>query len=376
MPAKAGIHKVKENDMSEVGLKKSDLDTPLLWVDLDKMEANIAALGAHFKKAGVDWRPHIKGIKIPAIAHKAIAAGAIGVTCAKLGEAEVMAAAGITDLLVANQVVGPRKMARLVNLRRHADVKVAIDNRAHVEMISQAATAKGVEIGVLVELNTGMNRAGVAPGEATVALSRLAHETPGVRYMGLMAWEGHTLTEADPDAKRAAIEKAVGLIADSAEQCRAAGLPVSIVSGGGSGTYQITPFLSGITEMQAGGAIFNDISYQSWGVTTTPALFVRSVVTSRPAPDRIIFDAGFKTLPTWHAQPQAAGLDGVERHSASAEHGVMRLEGPNEQVQIGDAFDFMLGYTDETLFLHDHLYGIRDGVVEVVWEIAARGKLR
>lgn len=362
--------------MSEVGLKKTALDTPILWVDLDLMEANIVSLASHFKRAGVDWRPHIKGIKTPAIAHKMLAAGAIGVTCAKLGEAEIMAAAGIQDVLIANQVVGPRKTERLAHLRHQADVKVAVDSEINVRQLGQAATAADVELGVLVELNTGMNRCGVAPGAQAVALAQLAHTTPGVRFMGLMAWEGHTIAHPDPDYKRQEIEKAVSMIAETAELCRASGLPVPIVSGGGSGSYHITPFLPGITEIQAGGAIFNDGAYQSWGVTTTQALHVRSMVTSRPAPDRIIFDAGFKTMPAWHAQPRPIGLDGVKSFSTSAEHGVMVLESPNETVQVGDVFDFVVGYTDETLFLHDHLYGIRNGVVEVVWEIAARGKLR
>ncbi|MEE2629117.1 MAG: alanine racemase, partial [Candidatus Latescibacterota bacterium] len=164
--------------MSEIGCPKDALDTPALWVDLDKMQANIQSLAALCTEAGVQWRPHTKGIKVPAIAHLAVRAGAIGVTCAKLGEAEVMAANGILDLLVANQVVGPRKVERLVRLSRHADVKVAVDSAANVEEIGRIATAAGAKVNVLVELNTGMNRAGVQPGEAALALSRLAHETP------------------------------------------------------------------------------------------------------------------------------------------------------------------------------------------------------
>ena len=175
--------------MTEVGRSKDDLDTPALWVDLDKMERNIANLVAHFSKAGVDWRPHTKGIKVPAIAHKAIAAGAIGVTCAKLGEAEVMAAAGVGDILVANQVVGERKIRRLVEVCGHADVKVAVDSAVNVAQIGELASERGIEVGVLVELNTGMERAGVLPGEPAVELSKLANDTAGVRYDGLMAWE-------------------------------------------------------------------------------------------------------------------------------------------------------------------------------------------
>lgn len=361
--------------MSDIGLRKDQLDTPILWVNLDNLEANITALAAYFAEAGVQWRPHVKGIKVPALAHRLVAAGAIGVTCAKLGEAEIMAQAGIRDILIANQVVGSRKIRRLVQLVRYADVKIAVDNPKNVAELGEAAVAAGVEIGVLVDVNTGMNRTGVAPGEETVGLSQLVHETAGLRYLGLMAWEGHTLGHKETAVKEKAIHHAVGLLIDSAEQCRAVGLPVTIISGGGSGTYKTTPHIQGITEIQAGGAIFSDVAYKSWGVETTPCLFIRALVTSRSAPDRIVFDTGFKAMPAWHAQPKPIGIEGVKKFSTSAEHGVMTLAEANTTVQVGDTFDFMIGYTDATLFLHDSLYGLRNDVVEVIWDISGRGKL-
>lgn len=361
---------------NEVGLRKDELDTPALWADLTALEGNIQALATHFRAAGVHWRPHIKGIKIPAIAHKVIGAGASGVTCAKLGEAEVMAYAGIHDILIANQIVGAAKVTRLVSLAHHANITVAVDHPQQVQAIGPAAQAAGVEVGIMIEINTGMNRAGVQPGQPAVELARQVVTTPGLRFRGLMAWEGHTLSQQEPGAKIEAVRTAVGMLTQSADLCRQAGIPVEIVSGGGSGTYQITPFVDGITEIQAGGAIFNDVAYQGWGVQTTPALFVRATVTSRPAPERIIFDVGFKSLPAWIAKPAPLGIDHIKDVGMSAEHGIVTLDRPNNSIQIGDGFDFMVGYTDATLFLHDRLYGIRDGRVEVVWAIQARGKLR
>ncbi len=360
----------------EIGLHKNELDTPVLWVDLDKLEHNIQTLAAHFASAGVQWRPHIKGIKTPAIAHKLVAAGAIGVTCAKLGEAEVMVYAGIHDILIANQIVGAQKITRLVHLNRQADVKVAVDHPQHVTSIGAAAKTAGVEVGLLIEINTGMNRAGAQPGQAAVDLARLICDTPGVRFRGLMAWEGHTLSQRDPEAKFGAVRAAVEQVIHIAEMCRQAGMPVEIISGGGSGTYQMTPSIPGVTEIQAGGAIFNDVTYQNWGVQTVPALFVRATVTSRPVPERIIFDVGFKSLPAWISKPVPLGIDHVKEVGMSAEHGIVTLDQPNERIQIGDRFDFMVGYTDTTLFLHDQLYGIRRDVVEAVWDIQARGRLR
>lgn len=362
--------------MTEVGLKKTDLDTPILWTDLDQLERNIALVAQQCQTTGVGWRPHTKGIKTPAVAHKLLKAGALGVTCAKLGEAEVMAAAGITDLLVANQVVGSHKITRLVNLRRHADVKVAVDNYDNVAAIGAAACAKGVEVGLLVEVNTGMNRAGAEPGAATVALAGKIHETPGVVLRGLMTWEGHTLTISDADEKRRGIEQAIGGFLATVAECRAAGLPVDIVSCGGSGSYLITTTIAGVGEVQAGGGIFGDMTYQSWGVPTKPALFVQSMVTSRPVPERIIIDAGFKTLPRGFVSPQPLGLDHVKSIAFSAEHGIITLSEPNHSVRIADVLDLIVGYGDATVLLHENLYGIRAGIVETVWPVLGRGKLR
>lgn len=363
--------------MNEIGLEKSELDTPVLWVDLAIMEQNIVHLSSFFKSAGVNWRPHTKGIKVPAIAHKAIAAGAIGVTCAKLGEAEVMAAAGITDILVANEVVGPHKITRLVNLCQYADVKVAVDNEANASAIGQAAQAKGAEVGILVDVDTGMGRAGVKPGEAAVDMSVLVHQTAGLRYQGLMAWEGHAAGMQDQEAKRRTIEEAISALDRTANMCRDADLPVEIVSGGGSGTYLTSAKLSGLTEIQAGGAIFCDATYLSWGVDTTPSIFVQTMVTSCPTPDKVIFDAGFKALPAWGERtPQPVGVSDFKDFRTSAEHGTLLFDAPNDRFVVGDKADFILGYSDMTVFLYDNLYGVRDGIVEAVWPIQGRGKVR
>jgi len=361
--------------MNEIGQPLESLDTPFLWVDLDQLEANIAALAAFFRAAGVAWRPHTKGIKTPEIAHMALAAGAIGVTCAKLGEAEVMAAAGIHDILIANQVVGPHKISRLVALRKTADVKVAVDCAANVRALAAAAVNAGVEIGVLVEVDNGMARAGVAPGAPAVALSQLVHMTPGLRYEGIMGWEGHAVGITDPAAKRAAVEQAVGLLGASAQACRAAGLPVNIVSGGGSGDYTLSAPLGVLTEVQAGGAIFCDATYVAWGAHTRPSLFVRTTVTSRPAPERIITDAGFKALPAWARAPLPVGLPPAQPYRTSAEHGTLILDAPDEQIRVGDTFDCIVGYGDATVFLYDRLVAARRGVVAAVWAVAGRGKL-
>ncbi len=353
-----------------------ELDTPVLWVDLDILDSNIAHVAARIKQAGVAWRPHTKGVKVPAIAHMALRAGAIGVTCAKLGEAEVLAASGIQDILVANQIVGPLKTARLARLRRHADVKVAVDSAVNVRELGEAARAHAVELGVLIEVDIGMGRAGVPPGEPTLALARLIHETPGLRFRGLMGWEGHTAHLTDPQEKRPLVAEAVGRLAQAAVDCRAAGLPVDIVSCAGSVTYTISAGLPGITEVQAGGGMLGDVYYRDGGAETQPGLFVRATVTSRPDPQRIILDSGFKSLPTWGGAPEPVGLADVASVLASAEHLSVALTAPNTALQVGAHVDFIVGYGDSTVFLYDQLVGVRDGFVEVVWPILGRGRVQ
>lgn len=362
---------------SYVGRSKWDLDTPALCVDLDVMERNIQKMARTIIGAGKSWRPHTKGQKIPAIAHKELAAGAIGVTCAKLGEAEVMAGAGIRDILIANQIVGREKVARLVNLQPHAEVMVAVDSVDNAREISEAAVAKGVRVPVLVELNVGLNRAGVEPGAPALQLSEYVASLPGLRYRGLMAWEAHATTILDPAAKREVIYRDVGRLVESAEQCRRAGLPVSIVSCGGTGTYWITCTVPGVTEIQAGGGIFHDVHYAvDYGVDHEFAMTIIATVTSRPTPTRIVTDAGHKTMNGNQGTPRPLGVEGVKRLRLSAEHGTIDLEVPNHQLRVGDKIEFIVGYSDFTTYVHEEMFAIRNGIVEQVWPILGRGKLR
>ncbi len=360
-----------------VGQTKWSLDTPALIVDLPILERNIERMAAAFRKAGVNWRPHVKAHKTPAIAWKEIAAGAIGVTCAKVGEAEVMAAAGIRDILIANEIVAQQKIARVVNLLPHADIIVAVDNEANVEALDHAAREKGVRLRVVVEVDIGGNRSGVEPGEPVLALAKKVNACQALQFVGVMGWESHTVSIEDTAMKREAIVQAVGLLTSSADLCRQSGLPVSIVSCGGTGTYWITSELPGVTEIQAGGGVLCDIRYrQQMGVDHEFALTVLSTVTSRPASTRIVCDAGLKAMSSHIASPAPIGVSGVKSLALSAEHCVIELEEPNQQPAIGDRLEFIAGYSDTTVFLHDEIYGIRDGIVEVIWPILARGKLR
>ncbi|MCE2438812.1 MAG: DSD1 family PLP-dependent enzyme [Candidatus Latescibacteria bacterium] len=361
-----------------IGCRKEDLDTPALLVDLPTLERNTRKMAdTIIRQAGVRWRPHTKGMKTPALAHRLLEAGAIGITCAKLGEAEVMAAGGVRDILIANQIVGPRKIARLVNLRRHADVMVCVDNENNVRQLNLAAVEKGVRVRVLIEVDVGMNRAGVAPGEPVLSLAQIVAACPGLQFSGLMTWEAHTLAIEDIHEKRRLIAESLSRITTSADLCRRNGLPVDIVSCGGTGTYWISAFQPGITEIEAGGGIFGDIRYRTvFGVKHEYALTVLSTVTSRPTPARIICDAGKKTMSSDAAVPEPIGIPNVTSVALSAEHGKIELSVPAQTPRVGETIEFVAGYSDTTVVLHDELYGIRDGAVEAVWPLPARGRLQ
>jgi D-serine deaminase-like pyridoxal phosphate-dependent protein len=362
--------------VSCVGRPRSELDTPALIVDLDVMERNIATIAGACRAAGVAWRPHFKGIKTPAISLKAIAAGAIGITCAKLGEAEIAAAAGIRDILIANQIVTPRKIARLAQLRHAADVMVAVDDAGNVGALGAAASAAGVTLRVLIEVDIGMHRAGVAPGAPVAALARRIAATGGLAFAGVMGWEAQAVGIEDQAEKERVVRVAIGELTASARACAEAGLPCGIVSCGGTGTIKYTMHQPGVTEIQAGGGMLSDMRYTtSMRADLPPALSILASVTSRPTPTRIICDAGRKTMSADGIDPKPLGLGAVTKLSFSAEHATIELAEPAERPAIGDMIEFVAGYGDTTVHLHDTLYGVRRGIVETEWQVLARGKL-
>jgi len=327
---------------------------------------------------GVRWRPHIKALKIPAIAHMALEAGASGVTCAKVGEAEVMVGAGIKNILIANQIVGADKVARLVSLARDVNIVASVDSKENVAELSARTQSQGVELNVVVEVDIGMGRCGVAAGEPVMELAQAIAVAPGLRFAGVMGWESPCAYITDPDEKRRSIDAAIGLLIRSAEACRRLSLPAEIVSCGGSGTYWLTATVPGVTEIQAGGGVFSDVNYgEKLGLVEHEyALTIMTTVISRPNPKRIIVDAGRKTMARDFADPKPIGVKDVEAIVLSAEHGRIELATPNTNLKVGDRLEFIAGYADTTVSLHEELYGVRDSVVEVVWPVLARNKSR
>ena len=360
-----------------IGLSVDELDTPALLVDLDILDANIGRIAAACRSNGVRWRPHLKGVGAPAIAHRMILAGASGITSAKLAEAEAMADAGLDDILIANQVVGAIKIDRLVGLTRRAAVMVAVDDPGQVAALGAAGRRAGICLRVLVEVDIGLHRAGVSPGEPVVDLARAITREPGLELLGVMGWEGHAARIPDPDEKRLAAARAIGLLTGSAAACRAAGLPVEIVSCGGTGTYPVAAGEAGVTEIQAGGGVLSDVRYRTvMGIDLPYALTVLTTVTSRPNPGRIVCDAGKRTMSSDGAVPVPIGIGPTLSVALSAENTTIELEAPSPGLRVGAHLEFVVGQGDTTVNLHEEVYAVRDRRVEAVWPVLARARTR
>lgn len=340
---------------------KDEIDTPALCLDLDVLESNCAAVASQCRAAGVAWRPHIKCHRSGTIARMQVEAGAWGVTCATLREAEIMAAAGVDNILIANLIVGPTKLRRLALLRRHAHVTVCVDNPRHVDALAHTFHAEPDPLGVLVEVDIGMQRVGVQPSADAVDLARYVTTQKNVVLQGIMGYEGHLLQVANPHEKAHKIHAALDRLVATAQQIEAASCACPIISCGGTGSYQISIHHAGITEVQAGGAVFMDEFYRTkCGVKGLGnALTCVATVVSCPDDTRAIIDAGRKTLDTQICTPLVLDRVGVEVDYLCAEHGVLRLTPGTPRLAIGQRLELIPGYVDFTTALHNSVHAFR-----------------
>ncbi len=345
--------------------------TPYLLLDLDVFDRNVERLvQAIVRDGGKQWRPHVKAIRSPALALRLLEAGASGVTCSNVEDAAHMVAAGIGDVLIATQVTGEVRQEALVALNRRARVRCTTDSLHHARSLGRVAAAAGVVLPVLLEVDVGLARAGVAPGSAAVEMLRSLQSVHGLRCDGLMAWEGHTTRIADPRAKEAAIREAVGRLTETAAQCRAAGLAVAIVSCGGTGTYTVTSRIEGVTELEAGGGVFGDLRYRNeFHMPLEMALTLRTAVISRPTSRRIVCDAGWKVTGYYPTPSEPVGVPAFERLSYSAEHLTIELVAEDDTIAPGSELSLAVGYSDATVFLHRRLYAGRGGRILEVFDL-------
>jgi D-serine deaminase-like pyridoxal phosphate-dependent protein len=352
----------------------AEVDTPALILDKAKLVRNIRRMADFAAGGPAKLRPHAKTHKCVEIARLQLDAGAVGITCAKVGEAEALADGGISDILIANQIVGPLKLARLVELARRCTVTVAVDDVDNVRRLSAAAVAAGVRLRVFVEVNVGMDRCGVEPGEPALALAREVDAAEGLVFAGLQAYEGH-LQDLLPFEERAAqtlvdMHKALA----SKELIEAAGLEVGAVSGCGTGTHTITGRLPWMTELQCGSYATMDAQYAAvGGADYENALTVLTTVISRPRPDKAVVDAGLKAVTPEFGDPTVLA-QGAKWFDFSEEHGEVTVDGPAQDLRIGDKLELIPRHGCTTVNLYDTYHVIEDGALTDVWRVAARGR--
>jgi D-serine deaminase-like pyridoxal phosphate-dependent protein len=348
-----------------------DLDTPAVTIDLAIMEANIRRVQAHLARHGVANRPHVKTHKIPAIGRMQMEAGAVGITVQKVGEAEVFADAGVADdVLLTYNVLGPAKLDRLMAVaKRVPRLTVVLDNEVVARGLSEAGARHGVDVRFLIECDSGFGRNGVQTPQATLDLARIAMKLPRLEFQGLM-----TFPNRDPDT-RVFFEQALALFAQ-------AGIPVPVVSGGGTPALATVAKFPMLTEHRAGTCVYNDAMVVASGTATWDdcAMRIRCTVVSRPTPTRAILDAGTKVLTSDQYGMKGYGhvLEYPEAAitALSEEHGTVDLSACPEPPRVGDVVHVVPNHCCVVSNMVDEVYGVRDGRVEVVWPVAARGRVQ
>jgi D-serine deaminase-like pyridoxal phosphate-dependent protein len=360
--------------MAQSGTAIPDLDTPALIVDLDLFERNLETMAAFFRDRPCGLRPHFKAHRTPEISRRQLQAGAIGITCAKLGEAEHLVDEGITSVLLANEVAGEAKIARLVQLSKRSDVIAVVDCRQTAAAISVRATHEGVRVGALVDLDIGMGRCGCAPGEPAADLVRTAADMPGLRFRGLMGYEGHLQLEQPGPQKERLVAEAIGRLLETKALVERDGIEVEIVSAGGTGTAFLTGAVEGVTEVQAGSYCLMDSIYKPVAPQFEQAAWVLATVISRPTATRAITDAGLKSLHPLGGVPVVKSPAGVTLQALHAEHGILELADEARQLRVGDKVEVYVGYLDGTMNLHERAYAARGEQVEDLWTVSGRGR--
>ncbi len=343
-----------------------DLDTPALVVDLDTMDSNLVNMQQYCNQHHLGLRPHIKTHKIPYLAHKQMQLGAVGIACQKLGEADVMADAGLMDILIPYNLVGHHKLERLALLARRVRLTVAVDSLEVAHPMSVYLHQQGVTVNVLIELTSELNRCGVTSAKQAIALAHELDTLSGMHFQGIMVY---------PSSRQS-----MQLVTDTLAALMEENLPIATVSGGGSPTAYQSHEFPGLTEIRIGTYLFNDASYVRAGVCQLEqcALQVLVTVISTPAPNRVIIDGGTKTFSSDMGYPMGYILEYPEAqiYQMSEEHGFVDVSNCTRRPKIGERLTVIPNHACGTLNMHNQLIGFRNEYIETQWEIAARGKVQ
>ena len=365
---------------AEIGTPVADIDTPALVVDLDALDRNIAKMAEFSRTTGVRVRPHAKTHKSAAIALRQIAHGAVGQCVQKVGEAEALVRGGVKDVLVSNQVVGDRKLRRLAALAQDATIALCFDSAEQVDAASRVAQDFRVELGALVEIDVGMERCGVMPGKDAAVLARRIADAPGLTFRGLQAYHGRAQHLPTHQQRAQAIASAIDSVRETLDALKADNLTCEIVAGAGTGTFAFEAESGVYNELQVGSYVFMDTDYAKIGnkdgglyTAFEHSLFVLASVISTPTAERAIVDAGLKSYSAEKGPPWVHGREDVELTNVSDEHGKLVLGPKAKRLKLGEKVWLIPGHCDPTVNLHDWYVGVRNGRVEVLWPVSARG---
>ncbi|KAL3484165.1 hypothetical protein BJX62DRAFT_248637 [Aspergillus germanicus] len=363
----------------KIGSTLDDLDTPSMIVDLDLMEANIQKLFSTLLPTGRNIRPHLKTTKSAALAHKLVAVGAKGCCVAKVSEAEAITAAGFDDILITCEIIGRQKVKRLVELyKRHKGIRIVVDSALGATGIHDALQAEGIlePISVLIDLDVGLHRTGVAPGEPALALARHISTLPMLRLIGVQGYEGHLQHLHSREDRRNQCLESMKILTDTATALRTAGFNIQVVTTGGTGTAEFCATVPGVTELQPGSFIFMDTDYRNAvGTFYSNSLTILSTVISQQGERRVTIDAGLKSLTTDSGLAECK--DSRYAHeNLGDEHGALSWEAGTPDLGIGERVEMVPSHIDPTINLHDVYYAHRRGVIEEIWKVDSRGKVQ
>jgi D-serine deaminase-like pyridoxal phosphate-dependent protein len=355
-----------------VGSALDLLDTPQLLLDLDQVDANLALLQHACTQRQVDLRVHFKSLKCGGLARYLAARGVGRFLCAKLNEAEVLVDAGIRDVFVANQVIGAAKLTRLARLAKRARVRVCVDDASNVAQMGTIARAEGVTLEVLVEVDVGMARCGVAPGESALELARKIQREEGLRFVGLQGYDGHLqMLAAEPGEKKIRCEEGLEKLRTTRRLIESAGIPVEVVTGAGTGTSGFALAHPALTEIQPGSFLLMDAAYHAVRPEFGCSLSILTTVISR-RPEWYVLDAGSKAVSQDFGKPLIKGHSEEKVVKLSEEH--TKVEDGGHGPRVGERREVLPAHCCATMNLHRQCVAVRKGVVEAVWAIEASGR--
>ena len=369
--------------INELGVSIWDLDTPALIVDLDVLEANIATMQRTVARNGIASRPHAKTHKTPEIARMQLETGSVGICVAKISEAHALFKHGIEPLLMTTSNVTPTKINRAMHLRKWCDQFIqATDTPENARLLAEAADSLGLVADVVVDVDPGGHRTGITTGQPALELAQLVDRLPSLRLRGMLCYDGGSQHVTGFEKRESQTLERLVPAAETFEQFQRAGLSTEIFSGGGTGTYNIDHQTPGLTDVQVGSYVFMDAQYMGIGGMNdadvysdfNPALTILTTVLNAQYEGRATTDAGAKACTINRPWAIVKGETGMSYTSGSDEFGSIRYEDPSRTYQVGEKLELIVSHCDPVVNLYDQMYAVRNGVVESVWEVSARGQ--